>query len=204
MVNLNKNIILVSGSLRKNSFNTKILKNFKTEISKFGYNCDIVDLNQYTLPFYNEDLEKVNLPKNLSALKQLFQNSTGLIVASPEYNGEISAVLKNTFDWLSRKLPGEVPKQSFSGLKAIAVTSSTGKNGGMRALERLKILLSRLGVKDEILSFSLANTSDEIFDKKNNILIEEQIFKIRNLVEYFITDIEIGQETTEQKILKVS
>jgi len=204
MVNLNKNIILISGSLRKNSFNTKILKNFKTEICKFGYNCDIIDLNEYTLPFYNEDLEKVNLPKNLAALKQLFQNSTGLIVASPEYNGEISAVLKNTFDWLSRKLPGEVPKQSFSSLKAIAVTSSTGKNGGMRALERLKILLSRLGVKDEILSFSLANTSDEIFDKKNNILIEEQIFKIRNLVEYFITDIEIGQETTEQKILKVS
>ena len=101
-------------------------------------------------------------------------------------------------------MPGEVPKQSFSSLKAIAVTSSTGKNGGMRALERLKILLSRLGVKDEILSFSLANTSDEIFDKKNNILIEEQIFKIRNLVEYFISDIEIGQETTEQKILKVS
>ena len=204
MVNLNKNIILISGSLRKNSFNTKILKNFKTEICKFGYNCDIIDLNEYTLPFYNEDLEKLNLPKNLAALKHLFQNSTGLIVASPEYNGEISAVLKNTFDWLSRKLPGEVPKQSFSGLKSIAVTSSTGKNGGMRALERLKILLSRLGVKDEILSFSLANTSDEIFDKKNNILIEEQIFKIRNLVEYFITDIEIGQETTEQKILKVS
>ena len=204
MVNLNKNIILISGSLRKNSFNTKILKNFKTEICKFGYNCDIIDLNEYTLPFYNEDLENVNLPKNLVALKQLFQNSTGLIVASPEYNGEISAVLKNTFDWLSRKLPGEVPKQSISGLKSIAVTSSTGKNAGMRALERLKILLSRLGVKDEILSFSLANTSDEIFDKKNNILIEEQIFKIRNLVEYFITDIEIGQETTEQKILKVS
>ena len=74
----------------------------------------------------------------------------------------------------------------------------------MRALERLKILLSRLGVKEEILSFSLANTSNEIFDKNNNILIEEQIFKIRNLVEYFISDIEIGQETTEQKILKVS
>ena len=201
---LKNNITLISGSLRKKSFNTKILRNFEAEIRKYGQKCNFINLNDYNLPFYNEDIEKECLPKNLAILKKIFQNSNGLIVSSPEYNGEISAVLKNTFDWLSRKLPGESPKQSFLGLKTIAITSSTGKNGGARALERLKVLLSRLGVNEDILSYSLGNTSDEIFNEKDDLLLESQKEKIKHLVEYFIKSIQIDQELVVEQNLKVS
>ena len=198
------NITLISGSLRKNSYNTKILRNFEVEIYKYGYKCNIINLNNYSLPFYNEDIEKDSLPENLLILKKIFQDSSGLIVSSPEYNGEISAVLKNTFDWLSRKLPGETYKQSFLGLKTIAVTSSTGKNGGSRALERLKVLLSRLGVDEEILSYSLGNTSNEIFNENDDILLQSQKEKIQHLVEYFINSIKVNQDLVNEHKLKVS
>ena len=201
---LKKDITLLSGSLRKNSFNTKILRNFEAEILRYGYKCNFINLNDYNLPFYNEDIEKEGLPKNLPILKNIFQNSSGLIVSSPEYNGEISAVLKNTFDWLSRKLPGETFKQTFLGLKTIAVTSSTGKNGGTRALERLKVLLSRLGVDEDILSYSLGNTADEIFNENDDLLLESQITKIKHLVEYFIKSIQVNHELATEQKLKVS
>ncbi len=203
-MNLKNNITLISGSLRKNSFNTKILRNFEAEISKFGINTNFINLNDYSLPFYNEDIEKEGPPKNLPILKKIFQNSSGLIVSSPEYNGEISAVLKNTFDWLSRKLPGETPRQSFLGLKTIAVTISPGRNGGARALERIKILLSRLGVHEDILRYSLGNVTDEIFDIKDNLLLESQKIKIKQLVENFINSINIEQEIVTEQQLKVS
>ena len=156
------------------------------------------------MPFYNEDLEKEPLPENLLILKKIFQNSSGLVVSSPEYNGEISAVLKNTLDWLSRKLPGETFKQSFLGLKTIALTSSTGKNGGARALERLKVLLSRLGVDEDILTFSLGNAADEIFNKTDDLLIESQKEKIRHLVEYFMYSMQADNELAIEQNLKVS
>ena len=201
-MNIEKKIVFISGSLRKNSFNTKILKNFENEISKYGFDCTFIDLNKYPLPFFNEDLETENLPENLLVLKKIFQNSCGLVVASPEYNGEISAVLKNTFDWLSRKLPGEVPKQSFLNLSSIAITASTGKNGASRALERLKILLSRLGVDDEILTYNLGKASMDLFDQQDNILINNEINKIKSLSNYFANL--IHQEEDLYQHLKVS
>jgi len=203
-MHLKNNITLISGSLRKNSFNTKILRNFEAEIHKYGYNCNFINLNNYNLPFYNEDIENERLPENLPILKKIFQDSSGLVVSSPEYNGEISAVLKNTFDWLSRKLPGETFKQSFLGLKTIAVTSSTGKNGGSRALERLKVLLSRLGVDEDILSYSLGNTANEIFNENDDLLLQSQKEKIQHLVEYFINSIKVDQELINEHKLKVS
>ena len=203
-MHLKNNITLISGSLRKNSFNTKILRNFEAEIHKYGYKCNFINLNNYNLPFYNEDIENERLPENLPILKKIFQDSSGLVVSSPEYNGEISAVLKNTFDWLSRKLPGETFKQSFLGLKTIAVTSSAGKNGGSRALERLKVLLSRLGVDEDILSYSLGNTANEIFNENDDLLLQSQKEKIQHLVEYFINSIKVDQELINEHKLKVS
>ncbi len=196
-----KSIIFLSGSLRIGSYNTKILKNFKNEISKYGYDSIFIDLNKYHLPFYNEDIEKDSLPENLPILKKIFHESSGIIVSSPEYNGEISAVLKNTFDWLSRKLPGESYKQSFIGLKSIAITASNGKNGAIRALDRLKILLSRLGVDEEILSYNIGRVSLDMFDDEDTIVNEEELKKIKILSEYFNNLIK--EEDTFQK-LKVS
>lgn len=185
----NKNIVLISGSLRKDSFNTKVLRNFEKKIISHGYSTTFVDLNHFSIPFYNEDIEVQGIPSKVFMLKNILQSASGLIVSSPEYNGEISAVLKNTFDWLSRKSVNETPKQNFLNLKTIVIGASTGKNGARRAIERLQSLLTTLGVDKEILNYSLAKASKEIFDAQGNLIIVEQNDIVEELVLNYLESI---------------
>ena len=60
-----KNIVLISGSLRKDSFNTKVLKNMEKEINSQGYTTTFVDLNDFPIPFYNEDIKVIQTVKFL-------------------------------------------------------------------------------------------------------------------------------------------
>ena len=194
-MNINsKHITLISGSLRNESFNTKVLKNIEKEIISQGYTTTFVDLNDFPIPFYNEDIELKGVPSNVFMLKNIIVNSSGLIISSPEYNGEISAVLKNTLDWLSRKIANDTPKQNFLGLKTIAVGASTGKNGASRSIERLQVLLERLGVDKNILNFSLAKCSSETFDNNNNFLANEQKDIIKNLIFNYLGSFDFNKE----------
>jgi len=180
-----KNIVLISGSLRKDSYNTKILQNFEKEFINHGFNCTFIDLNKYTIPFFNSDIEKSGTPENVTFIKNLIKSSSGLVVSSPEYNGEISAVLKNCFDWLSRKGINEIPKETFIGLKLIGISVSTGKNAAVRALERLTVLLKRLGVDEDILTYSLGNLSNNFFNDDNLLLDNKELDKINNIIKIY-------------------
>ncbi|MDC0861442.1 NAD(P)H-dependent oxidoreductase [Alphaproteobacteria bacterium] len=194
-MNINsKHITLITGSLRNESFNTKVLKNIEKEIISQGYTTTFVDLNDFPIPFYNEDIELKDIPSNVFMLKNIIVNSSGLIISSPEYNGEISAVLKNTLDWLSRKIVNDTPKQNFLGLKTIVVGASTGKNGASRSIERLQVLLERLGVDKNILKFSLAKCSSDTFDDNNNFLANEQKDIIKNLIFNYLGSFDFNKE----------
>lgn len=180
-----KNIVLISGSLRKESFNKKILQNFENEFIKNGFSCTFIDLNEYPIPFFNSDIEKYGTPVNVTFIKNLIKSSSGLVVSSPEYNGEISAVLKNCFDWLSRKGPNEVPKETFTGLKSIGISVSTGKKAAKRALERLTVLLKRLGVDEDILTYNLGSLTNEFFNENNKLLDDGEIDTINNIIKIY-------------------
>ena len=93
-----------------------------------------------------------------------------------------TAVLKNCFDWLSRKGPNEVPKETFTGLKSIGISVSTGKNAAKRALERLTVLLKRLGVDEDILTYNLGNLTNDFFDENNKLLDDGEIDTINNII----------------------
>ena len=180
---------MISGSLRKDSFNTKVLKNIEQEINNQGYTTTFVNLNDYPLPFYNEDVELKGVPSNVFMLSNILKSSSGLIVSSPEYNGEISAVLKNTLDWLSRKKVNVTPKENFLDLKTIAVGASIGKNGASRSLERLQVLLRNLGVDKDILTYSLAKALNDMFDDFGEFIINEEKEIIRKLVSSYLLSI---------------
>ena len=180
-----KNIVLISGSLRKDSYNTKILRNFEKEFINHGFNCTFIDLNEYPIPFFNSDIERSGTPANVTFIKNLIKSSSGLVVSSPEYNGEISAVLKNCLDWLSRTGPNEISKETFIGLKSIGISVSTGKNAAKRALERLTVLLKRLGVDEDILTYNLGNLSNNFFNEDNILLDNKELDKIKNIIRIY-------------------
>ena len=179
------NIVLISGSLRKDSYNTKILRNFEKEFINHGFNCTFIDLNEYPIPFFNSDIERSGTPANVTFIKNLIKSSSGLVVSSPEYNGEISAVLKNCLDWLSRTGPNEISKETFIGLKSIGISVSTGKNAAKRALERLTVLLKRLGVDEDILTYNLGNLSNNFFNEDNILLDNKELDTINNIIKIY-------------------
>jgi NAD(P)H-dependent FMN reductase len=141
-------ILAFAGSTRKESWNKKLLKEAAEGAAGAGAEVTIIDLADYPLPLYDGDLEAAQgMPENAKKLQKLFEEHDGFLIASPDYNGSYSAVLKNVFDWLSRKDKTlEAPREPFKGKVAGIVSASPGALGGVRGLEKLHDLLDQLQV----------------------------------------------------------
>jgi chromate reductase len=93
-------ILALSGSLRKGSYNSALLRaarDLYPEAIRIGSIGEI--------PLYNADLESAEFPATVEKLKQQVAAADGLLLASPEYNNSVPGVLKNAIDWLSRPSP---------------------------------------------------------------------------------------------------
>ncbi|PYS08933.1 MAG: NADPH-dependent FMN reductase, partial [Acidobacteria bacterium] len=93
-------IIGISGSLRRGSFNTALLRN-AAELMPNGTELRIESIEG--IPLYNGDVEATEgIPKRAAELKRAIAESNGLLLATPEYNNSIPGVFKNAIDWFSR------------------------------------------------------------------------------------------------------
>ncbi len=112
-----------------------------------GAEVTFIDLKDYPLPLFDEDLEQVEgTPENATKLKRLFIEHEGLLIASPEYNSSISPLLKNTIDWVSRPVEGEPRMAAYVGKVASLLAASPGGLGGLRGLTHVRSILSSIGV----------------------------------------------------------
>jgi chromate reductase len=124
-------ILGISGSLRKVSFSTALLKILAHRAAP------AVDLRVVTLediPFYNEDLDVAPGIPSVTALKQAVAASDAVLFSTPEYNHGIPGVLKNALDWLSRP----VFNSCFKDKPVSIITSSMAFTGGVRAQYQLR------------------------------------------------------------------
>jgi NAD(P)H-dependent FMN reductase len=93
-------IIGISGSLRRASFNTMLLR-AATEMAPSGTTIEIASIEG--IPLYNGDDEaEKGIPDAVQRLKDRIAGADGLLIVTPEYNGSIPGVVKNAIDWLSR------------------------------------------------------------------------------------------------------
>lgn len=140
-------ILAFAGSLRKDSCNKKLVQIAAQSARGAGAEVTYIDLKDYPLPIFDEDLEKAGgLPENGQKLKKLFIEHDGLMIAAPEYNSSITAVLKNTIDWVSRPAPAEAALAGFTGKIAILMSASPGGLGGLRGLVHVRAILGNIGV----------------------------------------------------------
>jgi NAD(P)H-dependent FMN reductase len=140
-------ILALAGSTRSESYNKRLLRIAAAGAREAGADVKIVDLRDFPLPLFDEDLEKEHgMPPAGQTLKELFRQADGLLFASPEYNSSISAVLKNAIDWVSRPAPGEPPLVAFTGKAAALMSASPGGLGGLRGLVHLRSILGNIGV----------------------------------------------------------
>ena len=127
------NVIVIPGSLRKESFSLKIANAF-VDLAPEALKLNVVTLNG--LSFFNQDLEATP-PADWLAFREKIQASQGVLFVTPEYNRSISGVLKNAIDVGSRPYG----KSSFLGKPIGIVSNSPGPLGGVNAAMNLKQIL---------------------------------------------------------------
>lgn len=140
-------VLAFAGSLRTESFNKKLVRLAAEAIRTAKGEVTLIDLRDYPLPIFDQDLEaEKGLPENGRKLKDLFLAHQGLLIASPEYNSSITAVLKNTIDWVSRPVPNQPALAGFNDKVAAIISASPGQLGGLRGLVHLRAILSNINV----------------------------------------------------------
>jgi chromate reductase len=93
-------VLAISGSLRQNSWNRKLLRLASKVLKKQGAEVEEFDLTP--LPMYNGDIEAKGLPDSVISLRNAIKNADAVVIASPEYNGSMSSAIKNAVEWASR------------------------------------------------------------------------------------------------------
>lgn len=140
-------ILAFAGSLRRYSYNKRLVRIAAHGARNAGAEVTLVDLKDHPLPIFDEDLEKADgLPEHAQKLKQLFLEHHGLLIAAPEYNSSITAALKNVIDWVSRPVPNQPALAGFTGKVAALMSASPGALGGLRGLVHVRAILGNINV----------------------------------------------------------
>ena len=122
-------VIAISGSLRRKSFNTLLLQT-AIELAPEGM---LITPASIELPLYNEDLHEQGDPAEVIKLKGQIAKADAVLIVTPEYNYSVPGVLKNAIDWVSRP-----PEQPFNGKPVAIMGASPGKIGTARAQYHLR------------------------------------------------------------------
>ena len=141
-------ILAFAGRARKDSLNKKLLKIAAAGAEAAGADVTLVDLVDYEMPLFNQDLEsEQGMRDKAGEFKRLMIAHDGFLIASPEYNSAFSPLLKTPIDWASRsESDEELPLVAYRGKTAAILATSPGGMGGMRGLVMLRMLLGNLGV----------------------------------------------------------
>jgi NAD(P)H-dependent FMN reductase len=175
-------LLAFAGSLRRDSWNKKLVKIAARGARQAGAEVTELDLRDFPLPIFDGDLETAEgIPENAKKLKELFVAHQGLLLACPEYNSSITAVLKNTIDWVSRPGPaGEPPLVAYKGKVVSLMSASPGALGGLRGLVTVRSILGNIGciVLPDQVAVSKAN---EAFDETGELKDAKQRASIEKL-----------------------
>lgn len=139
-------ILAFSGSARRDSWNQRLVRVAAAHARDLGCKVTELSLGEFELPIFDEDLEKEGTPAAATRLKQLMFDHQAFLIACPEYNSSITALLKNSIDWASRPAQGEKPLQAFKGKVCGLMSASPGALGGLRGLVHVRAILGNIGV----------------------------------------------------------
>ena len=179
-------VLALAGSLRKGSYNKKLVRVAARFAREAGAEVTELDLAEHPLPIFDEDLEtRDGVHPTAMKLKKLFREHDAFLISSPEYNSSLSAALKNLIDWLSRPVEGEPPLACFKGKTAALFAASPGALGGLRGLVHLRAILGNIGVL--LLADQLAvGKANEAFAPDGSLANPKQAAMAKAIVEELV------------------
>lgn len=142
-------LLVFAGSSRAASFNRQLANATARLARDRGAQVTLLELGALDIPLYNADLEAQGTPPDVIRLKEVMLAHPGWIICSPEYNGGMTALLKNALDWASSPVKGH-PEWGNNGIRPFAgkvvgmLSASPGNLGGLRSLGQLAPLLRNL------------------------------------------------------------
>jgi chromate reductase len=163
-------LLAFAGSLRAGSYNRKLVRTLEAGARAAGAEVTHLELRDYPLPIYDGDIGAAGMPETVRRLQQVMREHDGLLISTPEYNGSMPALVKNTLDWISRPMAdGTSGTTLFRGKVAGICSASPGALGGIRSLIVLRDALAKLGLWVAPSQVALGN-ADSAFDANDELL----------------------------------
>jgi chromate reductase, NAD(P)H dehydrogenase (quinone) len=135
-------VLGISGSLRRDSHNTRLLRAAGELVQEQGAEFEIFD-GLKAIPPYDEDDDVGEGPGAVARVREAIAEADAILLATPEYNSSIPGVLKNAVDWASRPLATNPLRN-----KPVAVIgASTGVFGAVWAQAELRKVLGATGAR---------------------------------------------------------
>jgi chromate reductase len=162
-------ILVFAGSVRTGAYSGRTADVAQKELAVQGAEVTRISLADYPLPILDEDLEREQgIPENARQLGRLISAQDGMLIATPEYNGSIPPLLKNTIDWVSRvRHEGGRAARPLAGKVAGLCSSSSSHFAGIRCINHLRAVLVRCQMEVVTPECSVPDGS-EAFDEDGN------------------------------------
>ena len=184
-------VLGISGSLRRDSHNVKLLRTAGEMFEAAGAEFEIYD-ELKLVPPYDEDDDVDPAPAAVAHLRAAVAGADAVFFATPEYNSSVPGQLKNAIDWLSR------PKASAAlANKPVAVVgASTGMFGAVWAQAELRKTLSASGARvlEGEVAVGHAHTRFEDDGSLNDPNLAEQLDEVvRTVLDEVMTHLDVRE-----------
>jgi chromate reductase, NAD(P)H dehydrogenase (quinone) len=167
-------VLGISGSLRRDSYNTKLLRAAGELLPPF------VEFEAWdglkTLPPFDEDDEPG--VEEVAELRDAVASADLLLFATPEYNASVPGQLKNAVDWLSRPVATTV----LRGKPALVVGASTGAFGAVWAQAELRKVLSTGGARVVEAEVAVGHAPLK-FDEEGRLIDDELVEQLQEALD---------------------
>ena len=171
-------LIGLSGSLRRGSFNTSLLR-AAAALMPEGATLDLRTL--HGIPLYDGDVEAdEGIPASVTALKDSIAAAQGVLLGTPEYNNGIPGVFKNGIDWLSRP-PADI-KRIFASKPVALIGASPSGFGTILSQAAWLPVLRTLGTRPWFGGRLLVSKAQTVFDDQGAL----QDPKVREQLQEFL------------------
>jgi len=160
-------LVGLSGSLRKGSYNTMLL-NSALQLLPTDVSMEIISIED--IPLYNGDLDLPSVkhrPQPVEHFRKMLADSDGILISSPEYNYSIPGGLKNAIDWASRGEDSPLLRKPVA-----VIGATTGLWGTTRMQVAFHNVFLFLDMKPVYKPEVLVAQAEKKFDKNGNLIDE--------------------------------
>lgn len=180
-------IVCFAGALRSGSISKQLVQEAARSLSeRHGIIADYADLKDYPFPVYDTDTEQnIGIPDSIIQLALRIRDANALIIASPEYNGGISSVLKTLVDWLSRVKPSPL-----AGKFLLLLSASPSGSGGVLGLWHTRVPFEACGV--HVFPHMVAvPRAQSAFGSDGRLVDEKSQKKVDEIVDAFVKHVAV-------------